>query len=966
MELLEQVKQTLRVSLSNPYDILSNNIGEDFKGKIENFYRNLPNKNYMVFTPNPFELSEIAKKVKEKSGIEVVSKIDEYWESLKIWEYLTRVGDVGKNSEFLKIADIFQSELNTLYEELKHKLKRTKDIEEREKLIKELRRAKDYEKAIFNLIEFRRQKVEEVFSILREKDQLIDLLADETLKIKLLKPLEENPLMKSALMEEIENFGNKLIENYRKALTTGKDITLGLDSDKRFKNFLESIEGIKEKAWVNSSTRHRIFIQTLLQLEDSLFNRLKKELEKFLDEVDDSIKGEKGLENKIKRWELIKEKIGDKNLKRDLDKLIEVYTLWDKEKKAGKSLFLGNYGGGFFELIEKYYNYSRDSHNKLIKSLISLYNTDLTIWKIYRQSITPKQLEGILNSKEIGIDIKPTDKENLVEFYQKRVQGGKNLYDYYLDPLEYSNLIKAIHLKTYAYELYKLKEKPPYQPLLNHLKEFENVKNFEEFKSLLKTKEKDLAKAYDFLLMGAVNYLGRKIIGLKSEKLADCIEQSLLSEDFDKRVDNCYKRIIEEVKVNAERMQEIVKSKLTFSINGVIYAPVLLSLMLYYDIQRGILEIHKEKYKEKLKEANRDIEELVFGIDNPVERDRYVREFGFNRLGFWSEISETPFVLDKQNQIYAFRLERILPRIMGEKVKWEGIIKALADRINASKDDKEIKEDIANELIGVNQKKDEAILSAILTHLDEAIDKVEFKNTRLKSNFKKAINQIRTSEGKDIRGMAIANLVNLIKGLEGKTDDEKYLLSVLREIDRNITYQKLLNDETVKDKLKEAVLNGVKNSNSPAEFFNRLKTAKYKGEILKGKADLGEDLKKEIDFEIGKYIYPQVVNDLDDELQKMKKNTIVIENPDSNKSLILLFNELSEEDKELLEYSRDKFLLKEFGLTEDQIKRELSKDFHSGMEYKFLIDNYLKMKVHRDIEKEKSIRQTPKHSLGKS
>ena len=948
MELLEQIKQSLRVSLSNPYDILVDtaNTGE-FRLKIENFYRNLPEKSYMVFSKNPLELSKVAKKVGEKSGIDIVGKTDEYWETVKIWEYLTRVGDVGKNSEFLKIADIFQNELKVIYDDIVKRLKKSKDLVEREKLLKELRQVGDYERAIFNLFEFRRKKIEDIFSVLREKDQLIDLLADKTLKVKLLKPLEENPLIKSALMEEIEKFTGKLIEDYRNFIATKKDITKDLDKDKRFKNFLESIDGVREKTLFKLSTKHKIFIQTLLRLEDSLLNRLKEELEKMFDNIDEGIKEEKDLENKIRRWELVKEKIGDKKFVGDLDKLIEVYTLWNKQRKEGKSLFLGEYGGGFFELIEKYYNFARDSHNKLIKGLISLYNTDLTIWKIYRQKLTPKQLEGILNSPEIGIDIKEKDKEKLVEFYQKRLQSGKDLYEYYLDPLEYSKVIKAIHLKSYSYNLLKAKDMSIFTPLLNELKEFKGVKNLEDFEKLIKTKEKDLVNAYKFLLTGAVAVLGRKITGVSSERLTDCIEKSLLNEDFEKQVDNCYKQIIGNVKVKAERMQEAIKSKLTFTINGVIYAPVLLALMLYNDIQRGILEIYRNKHKEVLKEANKDIEELVFKVDNPIERDRLVRNKAFEKLGFWSEITETPFVLDKQNQIYAFRLESVLPSIMAEKVKWDSIIKALAGRINTLKTDNEIKSDIVSELITANRKGDEATLSLILNHLSEAIDKVEFGNIQLKNNFKKAIEKIQKADSKEIRNIAVADLSNLIKGIEGKTDDEKYLLSVLREINQKLIYHKLISDKKVKQQLEEAIKEGVKGSNSPAEFFNRLKGAKYKGKILD----------KEIEFEVGKYIYPQIDEELERELHEMKENTIVIENSDTNKALILMFKELGEEERELLKYSKDKFLLKEFGLTQDQIKRELAKDYRSGLEYKFLIDNYLKVRMHKDIERSKIAEQ---------
>ena len=951
MELLEQIKQSLRVSLSNPYDILVDTANtEEFRLKIENFYRNLPEKSYMVFSKNPLELSKVAKKVGEKNGIDVVSKMDEYWETIKIWEYLTRVGDVGKNSEFLKIADIFQSELRVIYDDIVERLKRSKDLVEREKLLKELRQVGDYERAIFNIFEFRRKKIEEIFSTLRGKDRLIDLLADKTLKVKLLKPLEENPLIKSALMEEVEKFTGKLIEDYRKFIATKKDITQDLDKDKRFKNFLESIDGVREQKLFKLSTRHRIFIQTLLSLEDSLFNRLKEELGKMLDNIDEGIKEEKNLESKIKRWELVKEKIGDKKFVGDLDKLIEIYTLWDKQRKEGKSLFLGEYGGGFFELIEKYYNFARDSHNKLIKGLISLYNTDLTIWKIYRQKLTPKQLESILNSPEIGIDIKEKDKEKLVEFYQKRLQSGKSLYEYYLDPLEYSKVIKAIYLKTYAYNFLKSREISKVNQIL---KEFKGVKNIEDLKKLLKTKEKDFVKAYNFLITGAVAFLGKKISGVDSERLADCIEKSLLNEDFEKQVDNCYKQIIENVKIKAERMQEAIKSKLTFTINGVIYAPVLLTLMLYNDIQRGILEIYRDSYKKVLKEANKDIEELVFKVDNPVERDRLVRNKAFEKLGFWSEITETPFVLDKQNQIYAFRLEKILPSIMAERVKWDSIVKALAGRINTLKTDNEIKNDIVSELITANRKGNETILSLILNHLNEAIDKGQFTNQRVQQQLKKVIESIEKAKNKEERNMEIVRLSTYLNRIEGRTGDEKYLLSVLREINQKLIYQKLINDEKVKQQLEEAVKEGVKDSNSPAEFFNRLKSAKYKGKILD----------KEIEFEVGKYIYPQIAEELEKELHEMKENTIVIENPDTNKALILMFKELSEEEKELLKYSKDKFLLKEFGLTQDQIKRELAKDYRSGLEYKFLIDNYLKMRMHRDIERSKGIQRTHSPSL---
>ena len=935
-ELLEQIRQGLRVALSNPYDVLSSLQKQSFEERVKNFYKTFPEKEYLVFTPNPIEISEMAGKLKQKTGIDIVATDTDYWERLKIWETLVRTGDVGKNIEFIKLAGIFNSEIDNQLDEVKKKLTEEKDPIKRATLLKELKKVSNFEKALGEIIRRRNELIRSVFETLRQKDEILNQMINKTLERKILRPLDSlnDANIRNSLLEEVEKFTYNTIDEIRSHIAKGtivsylRGIREELEKDKRFKKFTKGI-GVYEDKIIKKNARHLIFFYKLLQLEDALYLRIEKELEKKLDNFE--VLKDKPLSDKIEIWRDLKNDVEDKALKEDIDKLMEIYEAFKSAKSEQNSLFLSEKGGNTYGTIEKYFNYSQATHKKLLNTLVKLHNLDLTLWKIYKRELTPSQLERVLNTPEFEIDLRDNTKESIVKFYNERVKSGKNPQEYYLDPYSYSLIIKSIAFKEYAFS-----QRDKYLSL-----------QLKKAKEQLKT---NLVNGIHEISRIVAHQAGSRLIGLKGDVVADCIERALTSENFEKEIENCYNKHIKQKIEKIENLSRLIENKIGFSIQGVFFAPVYLGVLIVNDIQKVLAEQIKEDFKRIKKETEKTIEKLVYDLDDE-ERDKEVRKYIYRHLSFWSKITNVEFTDDVKGEIYAELLKDKLDEILKEKKKWDLVIENLAKRVNAYKDDNEIVKEFTKRLKTAVQKRDETLISMATKLIMKEVENTEFNDPNLKREILNTIadiNSRKTTE--EVKSIKIANLINLLEKERLFKNDRQILNSVLRKINLEFTTRELKKENNrLINEMKEAVFKELKGAKNPIEFFEKLKKSKYKY----GKAI----------FEVGEVVSRLYKQDLERLLSDLKKQTLVIENPQTKKALVLVLNNLSNEDKELMQFNRDKILIKLFGKNERQIEEMLTREIDHGLEYKMLIDDFYRQRYRQGItpkrKKEHSISPNP-------
>jgi len=995
--IVEQVKQVFRTALANPYDVIAPKVEseKDFTRKVEEYYSSFPQQKFLLWTKNPLMLKGLAERIKDKTSVEqIVDRDTDFWERLKIFETLVRTGEVGKNGELLKIADVLSVELRMRLETLNEQLRKIDkdDTESREKILKEIRETQRLEKGLWEILDTRRQKVKTIQSLLSQKDKTLEEILDAVSVEKVIKPLEEraktNPfaaLAASGILESLHRFATETMEEFRENPPQKfiEDLRATLKGDKRFKTFLDSIEGAREKSAILNSARHLIFFYKLLEAEDTIFKTLERQTAEFLKNVANSIKElklnlreedkrlveewlneipsstiEEGLEKLKRVREILAASPSPNNeaVLRLIDKLLEFersYEDFKRIREEGKSVFLSEYRAGLFEAIEKFYNYSRGTHEKLLKELVSLHNLDLLLWKLHKRQITPVQLENFLKTSELSVGLSPKVKETLKKFFEVQLKAGVRPYKYYLDPIEYSRVIKNVLFKQYGYDLYKdlyLTFQPMgVKELINPLKLFGGVEVWGRTKrtmeeNLLRAKERDLNFTHRMVVRSGLMLVtgGEKLLaplGVKGigVRLADCLERGFLENRDLKFVDDCYRKVVEEEEQKVQKLYSLARSFMEFSLKGMFLAPVGFGLMILADVKKGMTEILKEDYELVNKEIKKKVKELVLGTADDEERDLKIRKFAYDKLGFWSEVSDLSHADTARDKIHAFLLKEKLSEILHKTEVWKLVIERIAKEQTYAITDGDVREKVLNRLSAAVKRGETDVANTILDNLQKAVEETEFSNKGFKRQLLKSLRDLR----EEINQPALKKLVdyNRLKSTEVyrlltqsferlKEGERNAISSALRKSLFEITLKDLEKELPKREReLKETLLNAVDNAKTPLELTQELRKAKF---------HLGEDRS----VKVGDLVYEKVKDELLREYDKLKKQTLIVESKSA--ALIMVFKELNREERKLLNEDKNKFLVRKFNLTENQIRQMLeSGEIRHGLEYSALVDNLI-------------------------
>jgi hypothetical protein len=992
MDLIEQVKQTLRTALTNPYNVIAENSSPKFSAEVKRYYENFPEQKFLIWAKNPTLIAGLANRAKNKVGLDAFVDNDiDFWKNLKIYETLVRSGDVGKNIELAKFADILSMELK----ERLRILTETYQKNPSEELKRKIRETEKIEEGITELLRLREEKVKKIQTMLEQKDLVVNELVNP-LFVKLLNRLNKknNPFIVKTtdrIMEDLHNFATQLIEEYTNIMLKQfknkenpplENIRRELENDERFKRFLQLIEDPKEKNKLLTSSRHLVFFYQLLKTEDRIINSLKETKEEFIKQLADDLKEIKPFydekDNKlwVERLESLKslpfdeafeelkkvkeaiEKLNTpqaKGVKELINNFIDFVSTANELEKMGKtqSLFLSNYHSGLYDAIEKYFNYSQKTHREYIKELISLHNFDLLLWKLHKRELTPEQLDKLFKLGELNFNIPNESKKLIKELFAKQLKLGTTPYQYFLNPVEYSKVIKQILYREYGYELYK---------------DFVLTKNAQDLgksvfhavrdnieRKMLEAKEKDFYFAHRLIARSSVLLLQSQTgmnFGIKSfsQELTDCIEKGFIEKGGKDLsfIEQCYKQLIERESRKVEKLYAKAREYMEFSLKGVFLAPLGLGLMLYADIRKGILNLYKEDYNLVEKEFKQKLKKLFFDQADNETRDLKLRKFAYDKLGFWSEVVNPAYVEDEKDKIYTEILKDKLKEVVKTADLWKLIIDELAEQA-LNKTDEEIKQSTLRKLVEASEKGKKEIALTILDKLQEAISQLNIPDKKFQErlidnikDLKEEFNQPKLKQLKDYR----INKASIIEKIILQ-DLDKYLSKEQKEF-LNKTFRDILYAVTVKELEKE--LPKFENS-FKAQLLSGLDKAKSSielAEIFKNNKVYFKDYKP---VQLGEKMFEQGLGkEFQEWITNLKNFTIVIENPQFDKSLILLFDHdrLDEAEKRLFREDRNKFLLQKFNLTEKQIK-DMLRTLRHGLEYSALLDNLIESESFKEF-----------------
>jgi hypothetical protein len=959
----------------NPYDVINEPI---YSPKdIEDFYNNFHKQKFVPVLNELTEFPQAVKHIKNQGLGKLISGNErEYFRNLKLYEILIRNLELGKEGSNIVYTNLLLKELETQKELLIEQLK--KGDEAPDKVLRELEDIEKLEEFIQDIIERREKLIEGIKDFTREKiETLKELLNQKNLKVfadlkdpdfdlRLVETINSFYIKNINLTREFALNPDKVIEKIRKQLEK-------LQEDPKWKQVLETY-GIEIKLDTeNSDFKPAIFVLTIKELEDKLVENTKKILK---DKIKDNIDTKRlGLENPDEIEIFFKEKIlpeidnPNANIEQFLTEKGQKYLKKYREilnlEQSGEPILLKAEKEKvklFNETIERFWDMNTKNFQKQINLIARLYNFDLLLWKAYKREIGIGGLDTLLSNKYIFPTLDEETKDRIVKIYEKQMKQGVKADNLELNPREYVNLVKATLEKNYVIEAYKMVSTK------FTIKDWQEMVEAEKNETLKSVAFIRTGKAWKQGLLNQIGY---------AKYLRECLEDKIISGNLTgKEVDLCFKRYKEKSKAEINKVENLARQFMRGDLKTILTGGLAISLYILADLKKTRYDIGKTLFtynKEKIKKGINEILKLGDEDDIMEKTHKLMYENG----GFMAKVVGKDSIYTEREKSYVPILKENIEKLFGSEKFWENILlgesqKYIETLFGIGKEEGlpeekkiEVLQNVSKEfqsyLIDLANKGKWDLLTKTLKEFDKSLEEYQdkFKNKddikRLRQWIKEFVKQEPAKDPLKMKDV-LTNEISIIRDVldnfvkERSHKEDKLLLFEVFKSSRNILVEKRYNEHLplVKQLKKESI-----------EMLKELKAENF------------IDLKEKLNAKIGqiftsknllweKEFLLQNFQNIDKLYKELRERTIIVEGQD--KALITIINEkmLDSEYEGMLKENKNKFLKEFFGMSMEEIKADILKNYQPAKEYNRLLlglSKQLSLKSKRKFYEEKTKEQ---------